>query len=237
MASLLGALLSVVKVAVISGGTWSQFEQQVISRLPTDACLAGLSLLPTCGTTFYHYDSTWKQLYAENLSEAEKAKIIQALNDATTHPGFKAEQTWGDRMDDRGTQITYSALGQHAPLEAKRIWDPDFIKREKIKAVLDHLIPEFSVRLGGMTSVDVTRQGIDKGYGMGKLRDLLGIPMNEMIYVGDALFPNGNDYPARQPGVSAIQVRDPHETKRVIETASACLGVTKLQMEDWVNDN
>ena len=44
-----------------------------------------------------------------------------------------------------------------------------------------------------------------------------------MIFVGDALFPGGNDYPAKEAGVESIQVRDPEETKRVIETIIACL--------------
>ena len=77
---------------------------------------------------------------------------------------------------------------------------------------------------GGTTSVDVTTHGIDKAYGINKLRSILGIGIEEMIFVGDALFPGGNDYPAKQSGVVSIQVRDPDESKRVIETILACLG-------------
>ena len=127
-------------------------------------------------------------------------------------------------IEDRGSQITFSALGQEAPLKEKVKWDPDFTKRKKMKAILDTLIPEFSVRLGGSTSIDVTKPGIDKAYGIRKLRDILGIAIEEMIFVGDALFPGGNDYPAEQAGVVSIRVRDPDETKRVIETIIACLG-------------
>ena len=79
------------------------------------------------------------------------------------------------------------------------------------------------MRLGGATSVDVTKPGIDKAYGIRKLRDTLGIAIHDMIYVGDALFPGGNDYPAEEAGVASIQVRDPDESKRVIEAIVACL--------------
>ena len=130
---------------------------------------------------------------------------------------------WGELIEDRGSQITFSALGQEAPLEEKKKWDPDYSKRKQIKALLDKSIPEFSVRLGGTTSVDVTKQGIDKAYGIKKLRDILGVAISEMIFVGDALFPGGNDYPAIEAGVVSIQVRDPNETKRVIEAIIACL--------------
>jgi hydroxymethylpyrimidine pyrophosphatase-like HAD family hydrolase len=114
-------------------------------------------------------------------------------------------------------------LGQQAPLEEKLKWDPDFAKRKKIKAILDPLLPEFSVRLGGATSIDVTKHGIDKGYGVRKLRDVLHVSIEQMVFVGDALFPGGNDYPAKEAGVLSIGVQDPQETKRVIEVMVACL--------------
>ena len=126
-------------------------------------------------------------------------------------------------IEDRDSQITFSALGQKAPLEEKKKWDPDFKKREKIKEILKPLIPAFSIQLGGSTSIDVTRPGIDKAYGVKKLQEILGIAIQDMIFVGDAIFPGGNDYPAKQAGVVSIEVRDPHETKRVIETTIACL--------------
>jgi hypothetical protein len=112
-------------------------------------------------------------------------------------------------------------------LQEKSKWDPDYARRKKIKALLDRQLPEFSVRMGGATSIDVTKPGIDKAYGVRKLRDILGIPLNEMIVVGDAMFPGGNDYPAEQAGVIAIPVRGPEDTKRVIQAIIACLAVNE----------
>jgi len=223
MAELLYYLLCIVKVAVISGGDWPQFEKQLLSNLPYDERLVNLSLLPTCGTKFFQYAGGWKKLYSEDFTEEEKEKIIGSVKKAVADGGFKVEEVWGEAIEDRGSQITFSALGQQAPLEEKKKWDPDFTKRKKIKAILDPLIPGFSVRLGGETSVDVTKPGIDKAYGIRKLRDLLGISLQEMIFVGDALFVGGNDYPAKEAGVVSISVRGPGETKPVIEAIIACL--------------
>jgi phosphomannomutase len=181
------------------------------------------SLLPTCGTQFYEYDNGWKKLYAEDFSPSQKEKIKSALDAAIEEAGMKAKQVWGEVIEDRGSQITFSALGQKAPLEEKVKWDPDFSKRKKIQAILKKSIPEFSVRLGGSTSIDITKPGIDKAYGIRKLRDILGIGIDEMIFVGDALFPGGNDYPAKEAGVLSIEVKDPSYTKVVIETILACL--------------
>jgi len=213
----LAGLLKVAQVAIISGGDWPQFEKQVLANLPKDAQLENLSILPTCGTKFYQYESGWKQLYAENFTDAEKKKITDSLEKAVTQLGYKPEKVWGEIIEDRGSQITYSALGQQAPLDAKKTWDPDFAKRKKIQAILDKLIPEFAINLGGATSVDVTKKGIDKKYGMFKLRDILGIQISDMIFIGDALFPGGNDYPAKESGAYSVRVSGADETKRVIE--------------------
>jgi phosphomannomutase len=229
MATLLARLLEVVKVAVISGGAWPQFEKQVLSNLPHDERLAELSILPTCGTKFYRYDGAWQKLYSEDFSVDEKKRIVSGLNKAIDQSGFRAVKHWGDLIEDRGSQITFSALGQEAPLAEKKKWDPDFKKRGKIKAILEPLISEFSIQLGGSTSIDVTRPGIDKGYGVRKLYETLGIAIEDMVFVGDALFPGGNDYPAKQAGVVSIEVRDPHETKRVIEAITACLENEDIQ--------
>ena len=224
MSKLLHNLLSVIKVAIISGGDWPQFEKQVLSNLPHDECLENLSLLPTCGTKFYKYDKgDWEKIYSEDFTVKEKKKITGSLAKAIDETGFKEKRVWGEIIEDRGSQITYSSLGQQAPLEEKIKWDPDFAKRRKIKTFLDRLIPEFSVRLGGTTSVDITKPGIDKAYGIKKLMDILGIAIQDMIFVGDALFPGGNDYPAEEAGVLSIKVRDPNESKRVIEAIVACL--------------
>jgi len=223
MSTLLGSLLGVVRVAVISGGAFPQFETQLVANLPPRGDLSRLSLLPTCGTRFYQYDGSWKLLYSEDFTAAQKQKIIAALNDAVDKSGFKAEKTWGEAIEDRDSQITYSALGQQAPLDAKKTWDPDFSKRQKIKSLLDPMLPDFALHLGGSTSIDITLPGIDKAYGIRKLCDILNISIGEMIYIGDALFPGGNDYPARSTGVVCIQVRDPNETKRVIEAIVATL--------------
>ncbi len=224
MAADLAALLGVAKVAVISGGAWPQFEKQLIANLPAGAPLENLSLLPTCGTQFYrHENGAWKLLYAENLNAEQKKKIIAALDAAMKDAGIHIERLWGEQIEDRESQITLSALGQAAPLEAKEQWDPDFAKRKRMQALLDVSIPEFSVRMGGSTSIDVTLPGIDKAYGIGKMRDILGVPIAEMIYIGDALFPGGNDYPARSTGARCIQIAGPNETKRVIETIVAML--------------
>jgi len=133
---LIGRLLEVIKVAVISGGAWPQFETQVLSNLPGDGRLNDLSLLPVCGTQFYRRNGTWQGLYSEKFNPEEKAKIIGALDQALELSGFKAGRSWGDVIEDRDSQITLSALGSRRRSTRRRNGNPDFKKREKIKTIL-----------------------------------------------------------------------------------------------------
>lgn len=217
MAAILERLLKVVQVAVISGGDWPQFEKQVLSKISEKKRLKNLSILPTCGTKYYSYKGGWKLLYAENFTAEEKNKIVTELQNAVKASGLRFGKLWGEQIEDRGSQITFSALGQQAPLEAKKKWDPKFIKRKKIKKCLDRPLKGFAINIGGATSIDITKPGIDKAYGIRKLRHTLKIKISDMIFIGDALFEGGNDHPARTTGADCIQVRDPEETKRVVE--------------------
>ena len=121
MSSLLTGLMTVAKVAVISGGDWPQFEKQLISNLPQGQTMENLLLLPTCGTKFFRSagGGLWDKLYADELTSGEKEKILSSFQRALDEAGFRPEQTWGEIIEDRGSQITFSALGQQAPLHAK----------------------------------------------------------------------------------------------------------------------
>lgn len=223
---LLDSLLAIVRVAVISGGSWMQFERQLLSGLVASEHLDRLSLLPTCGTQFYEYDATWKLRYSESFDEDDRQAITSALQQVVRDSAIEAHPDWGKQIEDRGGQITLSALGQQAPLAEKKRWDPDFAKRGVMKARLDQLLPRFSVRLGGTTSIDITRQGVDKAYGIRKLRDIHGIAIDEMLFIGDAIFPGGNDYPAQAAGVRSIRVKGPDDTRLVIQTILASCEAT-----------
>ncbi len=227
MAELLGDLLKVAQVAIISGGNWPQFEKQVLDHLPKGALLEKLSILPTCGTKFFKYQKDWNELYAENFTDEERKKILDSLHSAIDGASLNIKKTWGEQIEDRGSQITFSALGQEAPLDKKKGWDDDFSKRKKIVKPLEKSLKGFSVGMGGTTSIDITKPGIDKAYGINKLKEILNIEIPEMLFIGDALSKGGNDYPARSTGVDCIQVRDPEETKNIVKTVIVCTTETK----------
>lgn len=217
------ALLELIErrpVCVISGGRFEQFDQQLLRRLPASPRLTDLHLMPTCGTRYLRWqEGDWELIYAHDLTEEEKSAAITAITDAAKDLGYWGEEsdTFGERIEDRGSQITYSALGQEAPVALKKAWDPDGSKRELLRAAISAQIPQLEVRAGGSTSIDVTTKGVDKAYGMRKLAEILDVAPEEILFIGDRLEPGGNDYPVVAVGVQTHAVSGPAETLTYVQ--------------------
>lgn len=225
---LLGQLLDEYNVCVISGGKFEQFQKQLLSNLKiSPEKLEKLHLMPTCGTRYYRYDivkKDWAKVYAEDFSKPQKTKIVSALKRAMDQLGYWEKKAYGEVIEDRGSQITLSTLGQDIVDELgeegvtlKEAWDPDNKKKQKIRDLAAGMIPEFEVRVGGLTSIDVTKPGIDKAYGINRLMELLGISKTEIFFIGDRLAEGGNDYPVKAMGIECIEISHWNETATAIE--------------------
>ncbi|WP_341955051.1 HAD-IIB family hydrolase [Microbacterium sp. LWH13-1.2] len=220
IASLLLALMQRVDVAIISGGNEAQFRSQVIAQLgDIDATTAArLHLLPTCGTRYLRHDGAdFAPVYAQDLTAEQKTGALTALREEAERLGLWEAEPWGDILEDRGSQITFSALGQKAPHDAKRDWDPSGAKREALRDAVAARLPDLEVRSGGSTSIDITLAGIDKAYGMRQLAEHTGIPLTSMLFYGDRLDEGGNDYPVLAIGVPSVAVEGWEDTADKLE--------------------
>ena len=217
---LLIALAERVEVAIISGGQLGQFTAQVVDRLPeaSDDVLSRLHLMPTCGTQYYRLTPAGiETVYARTLSDDQKARALAAVEEEARRLGLWEAQTWGAILEDRGSQITFSALGQTAPVDAKTAWDPTGEKKSALRDAVAARVPDLEVRSGGSTSVDITERGIDKAYGMRQLSDQTGIALDDMLFVGDRLDEAGNDYPVLAMGVECHAVEGWPDTAEFLE--------------------
>lgn len=219
MAAALRDLLDLREVCVISGGNFDQFHAQLLGGLDaTEEQLDRLHLMPTCGTRYMRYDAgQWVAVYVRDLTEKERAETSSVLEEEANRLGLWEAEPWGDIIEDRGSQITFSALGQQAPLDAKKAWDPDGAKKEQLRSAVAERLPDLEVRSGGSTSVDITRKGVDKAYGIAELAEQTGIPIADMLFIGDRLDPGGNDYPVIKTGIETHAVTDWEETAEFVE--------------------
>ena len=213
MVHMLRALLAEIDVCIISGGRFEQFEKQVLRPLGEFGDLRRLHLMPTCGTRYLRWEAgVWTDVYFEKLSSDQTSRAFAVLRSGAEKFGFWTEDTWGPALEDRGSQVTYSALGQNAPADAKLAWDPDNSKKELLRKFATQRLPDLEVKSGGSTSVDVTGRGIDKAYGARKLMLTLRLTEPQILFFGDRLDPGGNDYPVKAMGIECIEVHGPSDT-------------------------
>ncbi|MDR3151867.1 MAG: HAD-IIB family hydrolase [Bifidobacteriaceae bacterium] len=221
MAGALTELLKYAEVCIISGGKFEQFDTQVLAFLDSSPLLKKLHIMPTCGTRYYKWDEKlggthFQKIYAKNLTEKEITDSTLVLENQAKKFGFWEKQAWGEKIENRGSQITFSALGQSAPPYEKERWDPDNSKKDKLAKAVGSLLPNLEVRSGGSTSIDITKKGVDKAYGMKELKKITGIKFSQMIFYGDRLDKDGNDYPVKALGIDTIEVKNPDETLKKI---------------------
>lgn len=216
MAELFSTLTSMIDVAVISGGKYALVQSQVVNMLTAQADRLHLHLMPTSGTRYYRWtDGDWNQVFARDLSEEDREKARESLERNAREQGIWNEPVWGERIEDRGSQITFSALGQLAPVDAKESWDPSNEKKKRLSQAVSAELPHLEVRPGGSTSVDISEKGVDKSFAVRELADILGINVDEIVFIGDRMTPDGNDYPAAKAGTRAVKVSGPEDTERL----------------------
>lgn len=220
IADLLVKCLDHFEICPISGQKFDQFLIQIVDRLPnpTPEQLSHLHLFVAQGTQYYKFDTTkndWVQVYNYPLTEEQVTKITETIENAARELGYWEEdklQPGDEIIENRLSQVTFSALGQKAGTEEKYAWDPDCKKREAICARCRELAPEFEYEIGGTTSINAITPGMNKVFGMTHLLEELDVKKEDVLYFGDMTQPGGNDYPVVQMGIDTITVRSHEDT-------------------------
>ena len=197
----------------ISGSTVPQIEEQLGRRLGVEHILLGAT-----GTHAVAHDGQQgRELYREELPADLRHKVLNAYRDLVQRHGIQPATSEADQLQDRGTQLTLSAIGRHAPEAAKRSFDPDGSRRRawisELKAVLGDSV---DLHVGGTTSIDATAPGVDKAWGLKRYLASSGRAGETIIYFGDQLSPGGNDYPVR-PLAHCVQVEGTRQSLQYLE--------------------
>jgi phosphomannomutase len=212
IAAKLNKLLDSYTVAIVTGGTFEQVQKQVVSKLDNPV---GLEVFSCSGATYHIYgmDGLVK-IYEHMIKDDDRWEIQSQIEAAARKLGYWIDITHGNAFEFRGSQFTWSACGQLAAVEVKSGYDPTGAKR---KAIIEQLnLPGFDIRIGGMTSIDVSIKGYDKGYAMEVLTKS-GYKLDDIIYFGDQFGPDGNDLPVRKAGVLCYTVKNWGETLKWLQ--------------------
>ncbi len=132
------------------------------------------------------------ELWNIPLDEDHRAEILSHINKLVALLDHELNQDWNP-IEDRGSQITFSPVGNTAPVEVKAAYDPDRQKREALLAKVPFVSSDLVVKIGGSTSLDYIHKDRHKGANVQKLINLMGWNKEECVYFGDGLYPGGND--------------------------------------------
>lgn len=209
----LSKLLRKNVVVVMSGAPVKQFQTQLLRDFQTPI-KGELYIVPTSGASCYkvskfgNLESLWDIRFNFLDKVHVGGNLVQAIKECLGEfpPAFD------DPFEDRDGQITWSALGQTAPLEEKKKWDADKSKRTRIVMRLRELLQDkYQVALGGSTSIDITPKGVNKAFALLQLMRYL--KPDKTVYVGDDLGTGGNDECVKSvPLVECVSVTGPSET-------------------------
>jgi HAD superfamily hydrolase (TIGR01484 family) len=214
----LSQLLKLLPVCVISGGNFEQFDNNLLSQFQTNENFSNLHIMPTTGTQYFQFiENQWRQIYAHLISQQDAERIISLIENKARALGFWEVEVFGSRIENRGSQITFSALGQLASVELKEQWDPDGQKREILRDELANELTDFKVASGGSTSIDITIRGVDKAFGLSQLSLMTGLDIEGFVFVGDRLDPGGNDYPVKKLGIRTVETDGPKSSAKFLE--------------------
>lgn len=135
-------------------------------------------------------ESEKKEMWRELLSDDEKTEIRNHIA-SIPRPWIVADEN--DLIEDRGSQVSYSLLGHHEDVAKKEMFDPNGARRRATLAEHPFASGTLEVKIGGTTTLDYIRKGQHKGSNVTRLISKKGWKKEECVYVGDALYPGGND--------------------------------------------
>jgi len=177
-------------VTIITGGTLAQMRAQATPRFN------GMYIaMPESGNHALAKDES--ELWYEPLTPTQLAAIKQAVEELKTYFNLTVKDE-NDLVEERGAQVGYSVIGYHEDIEKKYAFDPGDVKRRAALNALPDMVQrldaaEVEVVPAGTTTFNFIPKGKDKGHNVARLIECMGWAKEDCVYVGDALFPGGND--------------------------------------------
>ncbi len=232
-AEMVGKLLQVLEclpMAIITGRDFPWMARDFLPQIARSPRIDRFFVFPEGAAQCLQYqkqDSDWKELYSEKLSDEERQKISVAIAESVRETGIlEGLPRFGEQLVQKKAMVAFAALGMQVPPDLKYSWDPGNVKRAKLRDAIAARLPEYDVMMGGATSTDVTKKGVNKSYGARWLAERLSLSPSDMVYVGDALYAGGNDYVVIPTGIQVRSTSGPAETLKIVDELLAACAVS-----------
>lgn len=137
-------------------------------------------------------DEAGNELWHVPLDELHRQEILEHIKSLSALLDSEPNPVW-DPIEDRGAQITFSPVGNTAPVELKKSYDPDGSKRAALLRSMPFHSEDLAVKIAGSTSIDYIHKDRHKGANIEKLLSYTGWNKRECVYFGDKLHSGGND--------------------------------------------
>ncbi|HEY4487484.1 MAG TPA: HAD-IIB family hydrolase [Candidatus Paceibacterota bacterium] len=217
MVERLQRLLEHMPVGILSAAGLPRMEQDFLTKIIESTHIERFYVFPNSASECYRFtEGTWHRIYDFEFTEEERSHIKAALEQCSAEIGYRHPE-YEAQLWDRGSQIAYAMINSHAPQDVKKTWDPDLAKRKQLKACLEKTLHDYEILIGGSVTIDITRKDVNKAYGITWLSKELSISPRDMLYIGDALYPGGNDSVVIPTGVQTKQTSGPAETLSIID--------------------
>lgn len=205
-------------IAIMSGAAFERMQRDILARIPTGPTEATLYVFSDGAAQCHVWKKdTWKAAYTFPLSTEEREHVKTAITSALAENDIFGDASNTSRILDRETSVAFTALPAGATQDEKKAWDPTGEKRHHLMEVLRAKLPDYEVVIGGKTTIDVTRLGITKAYGVEWLSKETGIPASTMLFIGDGFYPGGNDAAVIPTGIVTRTITSPKETEDIID--------------------
>ena len=201
-------LCAVKDVIVVTGGSAEQIREQITPRFD-----GKYYRLAQSGNHSIHKNG--EVLWEEKLNDAQATAIFAFIEELKGDLAVPVKDE-DDLVENRGAQITYSVLGFHEDKEKKYAFDPGDVKRagalkKRASDVEELRLLGVAIEPAGTTSFNFILAGKHKGFNITRLLEHESWRKEDCLYIGDALFPGGND----ETVIGVIPthpVKDPNDT-------------------------
>ena len=206
----LTALSKKYKLVMVGAGTARRIFDQLL-HFPVD-------ILGNYGMQYAEYNGKTGDIdvlfdVAMPVDKESVAARVRAFREKHGFTDFKGDSV---ELHPSGC-VTIQLLGTKANIADKLAFDPDRSRRRAIYGEAKALFSEYSVFIGGLTSIDLVPSPYNKAYALDRYAREKGYAHDEIVYIGDDYGEGGNDEPVYKSDFTYLTIDNYLDFPKVVK--------------------